>query len=49
MAKTKLSLQEQAKEVLKQAEERGVSSNFFFVNSFCVYLFGLAPVFHLKK
>ena len=33
MAKTKLSLQEQANEVLKQAEERGVSSNFFFVTT----------------
>lgn len=37
MAKTKLSLQEQANEVLKQAEERGVSSNFFFVTTFKRY------------
>lgn len=37
MPKTKLSLQEQAKEVLKQAEERGVSSNFFFVTTFKRY------------
>ena len=36
MAK-KLSLQEQANEVLKQAEERGVSSNFFFVTTFKRY------------
>ena len=36
MAK-KLSLQEQAKEVLKQAEERGVSSNFFFATTFKRY------------
>lgn len=33
----KLSLQEQANEVLKQAEERGVSSNFFFVTTFKRY------------
>ena len=37
MAKTKLSLQEQANEVLKKAEERGVSSNFFFVTTFKRY------------
>ena len=37
MAKTKLSLQEQANEVLKQAEERGVSSNFFFKTTFKRY------------
>ena len=37
MAKTKLSLQEQANEVLKQAEERGVSSNFFFATTFKRY------------
>lgn len=37
MAKTKLSLQEQVNEVLKQAEERGVSSNFFFVTTFKRY------------
>lgn len=37
MAKTRLSLQEQANEVLKQAEERGVSSNFFFVTTFKRY------------
>lgn len=36
MAK-KLTLQEQANEVLKQAEERGVSSNFFFVTTFKRY------------
>jgi hypothetical protein len=37
MAKEKKSLQEQANEVLKQAEERGVSSNFFFVTTFKRY------------
>lgn len=37
MAKSKLSLQEQANEVLRQAEERGVSSNFFFKTTFKRY------------
>ncbi len=37
MGKSKLTLQEQAEEVLKQAEERGVSSNFFFVTTFKRY------------
>lgn len=37
MAKTKLSLQEQANVLLEQAEERGVSSNFFFVTTFKRY------------
>ena len=34
---TKLSLQEQAKKVLEQAQERGVSSNFFFATTFKRY------------
>ena len=33
----KLSLQEQANKILEQAEERGVSSNFFFVTTFKRY------------
>ncbi len=33
----KLSLQEQANEILEQAQERGVSSNFFFVTTFKRY------------
>ena len=37
MAKSKLSLQEQAEKLLEQAEERGVSSNFFFVTTFKRY------------
>lgn len=36
-AKSKLSLQEQAEKLLEQAEERGVSSNFFFVTTFKRY------------
>lgn len=33
----KLSLQEQATQILEQAQERGVSSNFFFVTTFKRY------------
>ena len=33
----KKSLQEQANEILERAEERGVSSNFFFVTTFKRY------------
>lgn len=33
----KKSLQEQANEILEQAEQRGVSSNFFFVTTFKRY------------
>lgn len=37
MAKTKLSLQQQAKKILKQAESRGLSSNYFFATTFKRY------------
>lgn len=37
MAKDKLTLQQQAKKILAQAEERGVSSNFFFATTFKRY------------
>lgn len=37
MAKDKMSLQEQANEILQKAEERGVQSNFFFVTTFKRY------------
>ena len=33
----KLTLQEQASKILEQAQERGVSSNFFFVTTFKRY------------
>lgn len=33
----KLSLQQQANEILEKAQERGVSSNFFFVTTFKRY------------
>ena len=37
MVKEKLTLQEQANKLLEQAEQRGVSSNFFFVTTFKRY------------
>ena len=37
MAKERLTLQEQANRILEQAQERGVSSNFFFVTTFKRY------------
>lgn len=37
MAKSRMSLQEQANQLLEQAQERGVSSNFFFVTTFKRY------------
>lgn len=37
MAKNKLTLQEQASEILRIAEEHGVQSNFFFVTTFKRY------------
>ena len=37
MAKDKMTLQEQANKLLEQAEERGVSSNFFFRTTFKRY------------
>ena len=37
MAKDRLTLQEQANEILEQAEARGVQSNFFFVTTFKRY------------
>lgn len=35
--KSKMTLQQQAQEILKQAEERGVSSNYFFATTFKRY------------
>lgn len=37
MAKEKMTLQQQANEILQKAEERGVQSNFFFVTTFKRY------------
>lgn len=49
MAKTKLSLQEQANKILEQAEERGVSSNFFFVTTFKRYQVQMRILTDLEK
>ena len=35
--KRKMSLRQQANQILKQAEERGVSSNYFFATTFRRY------------
>lgn len=48
MAK-KLSLQEQANQLLEQAQERGVSSNFFFVTTFKRYQVQMQILSELEK
>ena len=45
----KKTLQEQANEILAQAERRGVSSNFFFVTTFNRYLVQLSILTELEK
>lgn len=45
----KLSLQEQANEILTQAEKRGVSSNFFFVTTFKRYQVQMKILSDLEK
>ena len=45
----KLSLQEQATEILKIAEESGVSNNFFFVTTFKRYQVQLNMLNELEK
>lgn len=50
MAKEKkLTLQEQAQEILKIAEERGVQSNFFFITTFKRYQVQMAIMSELEK
>ena len=49
MAKSKLSLQEQADKILEQAEARGVSSNFFFVTTFKRYQVQMKILTDLEK
>ena len=49
MAREKLSLQEQANKLLEQAEERGVSSNFFFVTTFKRYQVQMKILSDLEK
>ena len=45
----KLSLQEQANAVLKQAQEKGVNTNFFFVTTFKRYQVQLHIMNELEK
>ena len=47
--KRKLTLRQQANEILKQAEERGVSSNYFFATTFRRYQTQLDILEHLEK
>lgn len=49
MTKNKLSLQEQANKILEQAEQRGVSSNFFFVTTFKRYQVQMKILNDLEK
>lgn len=49
MAKEKLTLQEQANRILEQAQERGVSSNFFFVTTFKRYQVQMRILSDLEK
>jgi hypothetical protein len=49
MTKNKLSLQEQANKILEQAEQRGVSSNFFFVTTFKRYQVQMKILSDLEK
>ena len=47
--KNKLTLQQQADEVLKRAEEKGVQSNFFFVTTFKRYQVQMKILSDLEK
>lgn len=52
MARKKLknmSLQEQADEILKKAQEKGVSTNFFFITTFKRYQVQMAILNDLEK
>lgn len=49
MAKEKISLQEQANEVLKKAEEKGVQTNFFFVTTFKRYQVQMSILTDLER
>lgn len=46
---TRLTLQQQADRILEQAEERGVSSNFFFVTTFKRYQVQMRILADLEK
>lgn len=47
--KTKMSLQEQAVEILRIAEDTGVQTNFFFVTTFKRYQVQLSNLSELEK
>lgn len=47
--KTPKSLQEQAEEIMKKAEEKGVSTNFFFVTTFKRYQVQMKIMVELEK
>lgn len=49
MAKDKMTLQEQANKLLEKAEERGVSSNFFFRTTFKRYEVQMRILADLEK
>lgn len=49
MATEKKSLTEQAKEILKIAEESGVQSNYFFLTTFKRYQVQLSMLFKLEE
>lgn len=49
MVKEKMTLQQQANKLLEQAEERGVSSNFFFVTTFKRYQVQMLILSNLEK
>lgn len=49
MAKDKMTLQEQANKLLEQAEEKGVSNNFFFATTFKRYQVQMRILNDLEK
>ena len=49
MAKEKMTLQQQVNTILEQAEEKGVSSNFFFVTTFKRYQVQMKILADLEK
>lgn len=49
MAKGKLTLKQQANKILEQAQERGLSSNFFFATTFKRYQVQMATLDELEK
>lgn len=44
-----LSLEEQAAEILRRAEQKGVETNFFFVNTFSAYITKLKILKELER